>query len=133
MSGAGERAKLFGDDDDLDVSGFAPKPPARPEQVRGVAEGAGFRSREPGPPPPAAEPPRAPAPMPEPSPRREQRRYRTGRNVQLNLKVRQEDLDAFYKLADDSGQVLGEVFAEAVAALQRERQGRAGEGSGVLA
>lgn len=125
MSGAGERAKLFGDDDDLDVSGFAPKPPARPEQVRGVAEGAGFRSREPGPPPPPAP---VPAGVPEPPVRREQRRYRTGRNVQLNLKVRQEDLDAFYKLADDSGQVLGEVFAEAVAALKRERQGRGGEG-----
>ena len=121
MSGAGERAKLFGEDD-LDVSGFAPKPPAHPEQVRGVAEGAGFRSREPVPPPArvAAEPP----------PRREQRRYRTGRNVQLNLKVRQEDLDAFYRLADDSGQVLGEVFADAIAALRRERQTRRGEEGG---
>ena len=122
MSGARERAKLFGEDD-LDVSGFAPKPPARPEQVRGVAEGAGFRSREPVPPPPA----HMAAELP---PRREQRRYRTGRNVQLNLKVRQEDLDAFYRLADDSGQVLGEVFADAIAALRRERQARGGEEGG---
>ena len=127
MSGAGERAKLFGDDDDLDVSGFAPKPPARPEQVRGVAEEAGFRSREPAPPPLPVVAARASAPSPEPPPRREQRRYRTGRNVQLNLKVRQEDLDAFYQLADESGQVLGEVFAEAVAALRRERGRRGGE------
>jgi hypothetical protein len=124
--GVGERAKLFGDDEDLDVSGFASKPPARPEQVRGVAEGAGFRSREPQP----ATPPPPPPAVAEPAARREQRRYRTGRNVQLNLKVRQKDFDAFYKLADDGGQVLGEVFAEAVAALQRERRGRGGEGGG---
>ena len=32
-------------------------------------------------------------------------------------------------LADERGQVLGEVFADAVAALQRERRGRGGEGS----
>ena len=123
----GERAKLFGEDD-LDISDFAPKPPARPEQVRGVAEDAGFRSREPGAvAPPAAVPAPAAHETPAPAARREQRRYRTGRNVQLNLKVRQEDLDAFYRLADDRGQVLGEVFADAVAALQRERQGRGGE------
>jgi hypothetical protein len=109
-----ERAKLFGGDDDLDLSGFTPRPPARPEEVRGVAEGAGFRSRE-----PSAAQEKLPAAS-DPT-RREQRRYRTGRNVQLNLKVRQEDLDAFYKLADDSGDVLGLVFADAVAALQRER------------
>ncbi|WP_458098107.1 hypothetical protein [Roseomonas sp. WA12] len=113
----GERAKLFGGDDDLDLSGFTPKPPARPEEVRGVAEGAGFRSRE-----PLAAQNKLP-PVSDPA-RREQRRYRTGRNVQLNLKVRQEDLDAFYKLADDSGDVLGLVFADAVAALQRERAGQ---------
>lgn len=120
MSG-GDRAKLFGEDDDLDVSGFAPKPAARPEQVRELAEGAGFSSREPAPPLPQRPVRAAERPV-----RREQRRYRTGRNVQLNLKVRQEDLDAFYQLADDSGQVLGEVFADAVAALARERRGREG-------
>ncbi len=108
------RAKLFDEDEDLDLSGFATRPPARPEEVRGVAEGAGFRSREPAANPPASSLASVPA-------RREQRRYRTGRNVQLNLKVRQEDLDAFYKLADESGEVLGVVFANAVAALQRER------------
>ncbi|MDT8333216.1 hypothetical protein RQ831_19365 [Roseomonas gilardii] len=108
-----ERASVFGDDD-LDVTGFAPKPPARPEQVRGVAEGVGFRSRDPAPPPSEK--------APEPPPRREQRRYRTGRNIQLNLKVRQEDLDAFYRIADETGQVLGEVFADAIAALQKERK-----------
>jgi hypothetical protein len=102
-----ERAAVFGGEEALDLSGFAPKPPASAGQVRGVAEQAGFRSREPA------------APTPEP-PRREPRRYRTGRNVQLNLKVRQEAVDAFYRLADAKGWVLGEAFEHAVAALGRE-------------
>jgi hypothetical protein len=103
---AAERAAVFGEPD-LDLSGFAPKPPASAGQVRGVAEQAGFHSRDPA--PPAA-----------PSARREPRRYRTGRNVQLNLKVRQEAVDAFYKLADSQGWVLGEAFEHAIAALERE-------------
>ena len=99
-----ERAGVF----DEDLSDFAPKPPAaegaRSEEVRVVAEGAAFRSRE-------------PQPAPE---RRLVRRHRTGRNVQLNLKVRQEAADAFYALADREGLVLGEAFERAVAALERE-------------
>ena len=110
-----DRAGLF--EDDLDVSGFAPKPPARAEQVKVVAEGAGFRSR--GPVPLVAQP--GPA-MAAPEERREQRRYRTGRNQQLNLKVRAEDAAAFYAIADAQGWVLGDVFARAVAALAEELQ-----------
>jgi hypothetical protein len=110
MSGSG-RAGVFDDNDDL--GDFRPKP--RPEAVRGVAEQAGFRSREPGlPAPPEG------ALVQEPPSRREVRRYRTGRNQQLNLKVRAEDAEAFYALADQHGWVLGETFARAVAALQRE-------------
>ena len=112
-----KRAGLF--EDELDVSGFAPKPPARAEQVKAVAEEAGFRSRGPVPPPP---PPRAGQPAKEPpqEERREQRRHRTGRNQQLNLKVRAQDAEAFYAIADAEGWVLGEAFARAVAALARE-------------
>jgi hypothetical protein len=106
------RAPLFGQDADLDLSDFKPKPPAKPEEVRGVAEQAGFRSREPTP---------AVSPSPQPE-RREPRRYRTGRNIQLNLKVRREAVDAFYKLADEQGWVLGEAFEQAIAALERELQ-----------
>ena len=98
------RAPVF-DAADLDVSDFAPKPAQKgvqQEQVRAVAEPASFRSRE-----------AALAP-----PRREPRRHRTGRNVQLNLKVRQEDADAFYALADEKGWVLGEAFQRAVEALK---------------
>lgn len=99
---SGERASIFGED--LDLSEFQPKPPARAKDVRELAEKAGFTSRE---------PPVESALKPE---RREHRRYRTGRNIQLNLKVRQEDMDAFYALADSEGIVLGEAFARAVAA-----------------
>ena len=83
-----KRAGLF--EDDLDVTDFKPKPPARPEQVKAVAEEAGFRSRDPVPAKgtggggdglTAAV--------------REQRRHRTGRNQQLNLKVRAQDAEAF--------------------------------------
>jgi len=102
------RAPLFGQNTDLDLSDFKPKAPAKPEQVRDVAEQAGFRSREAVAPPTAAE-----------EARREPRRYRTGRNVQLNLKVRREAVDAFYKIADEQGWVLGEAFERAVAALER--------------
>ena len=107
-----ERASVFSDD--LDLSDFQPKPPARAREVREVAERAGFTSRE-----PQAAPPE---PAPEPV-RREQRRYRTGRNVQLNLKVRQEDMDAFYALADREGIVLGEAFARAVVAWKEKLAG----------
>lgn len=106
-----ERAPLFGQDADMDLSGFKPKAPARPEQVRDVAEQAGFRSRE------GAKEAVESEPL-----RREPRRYRTGRNVQLNLKVRQEAVDAFYKLADEHSWVLGEAFEHAIDALRRELQ-----------
>ena len=49
-----ERAQLFEENDDFDVSAFKPKtsqaaaPP--PEAVRAVSEGVNFRSREPVPP-----------------------------------------------------------------------------------
>lgn len=110
-----KRAGLF--EDELDVSGFVPKPLTQPEQVKTVAEEAGFRSR--GPVPARAE---RPAELQAPLERREQRRYRTGRNQQLNLKVRAQDAAAFYAIADAQGWVLGDAFARAVAALARELQ-----------
>ncbi len=110
---SGGRASMFEQDDDLGLGEFKPKAPARPEQVRGVAEQAGFRSREPKAAPADPPPPATPD-------RREPRRYRTGRNVQLNLKVRQEAVDAFYRLADERGWVLGETFERAVFALEKE-------------
>lgn len=99
-----ERASVF-EADELDVSGFAPR-----EKVREVAEQKGFVSRE----------PTEAQLIPALAQRREPRRHRTGRNVQLNLKVRPEDAEAFYGLADQTGLVLGEVFERAVAAYMRE-------------
>ena len=117
-----KRAGVF--EDDLDISGFAPKPSAQAEQIKAVAEEAGFHSREPVPPQhpasaQAGQPAKAP-PTSLPEARREQRRYRTGRNQQLNLKVRAQDAEAFYAIADAEGWVLGEVFARAITALTRE-------------
>lgn len=116
---SGGRVPLFGQDADLDLSGFKPKPAARPEQVRDVAEQAGFRSREATLPSVAPEPTTPGFAASGPAPR-EPRRYRTGRNVQLNLKLKQETVDAFYQIADQQGWVLGEAFERAVAALGKE-------------
>ena len=45
------------------------------------------------------------------------RRYRTGRNVQINIKVSKETSEAFYAIADSNNWVLGETFEYAVKAL----------------
>jgi hypothetical protein len=108
-----DRASVFDDAADFDVSGFTPQPPKVQEKkipvekVRAISEAANFPSRE------AFAPP-----QPAPEAPREQRRYRTGRNVQLNLKVKPETLEAFYKLADSEGWVLGETLERAVKAVQ---------------
>ena len=110
---AAKRAGVFDLEDDLDVSGFAPKaadrPTDRPEQVRAVSEAAQFQSRE----------PRRNI-VPAPSIKREPRRYRTGRNMQLNIKARTEAIEAFYAIADQQGWVLGETFERAIDALKRD-------------
>ena len=105
---AGRRASVFSED--LDVSDFKPSADnkgVQREQVKAVAGPASFHSRDPEPAPVVREP----------------RRHRTGRNVQLNLKVRQVDADAFYALADQHGWVLGEAFQKAIDALRRVSEG----------
>ena len=110
------RAGLFEAEDDLDVSGFAPKKPkpgaqpAAAEEVRAVSEASSFRSREPV----------ARNPDPPKRARREPRLYRTGRNIQFNVKARQETLDSFYEISDQEGWVLGETLERALEALKRE-------------
>ena len=113
---AGERASIFDEADDLDLSGFTPKakkdaaaPPA--DVVRAVSETANFRSREVA----------APAQTPPPAEKRLARRFRTGRNVQFNAKVSQETVDAIYAVTEARpGWVLGYTIERAIAALQRE-------------
>ena len=112
-----QRASIFDADEklgeQLDVTGFAPKPktgssapPA--EQVRAVSQGAKFLSRE-------AAPPKMDAQF-----KRATRRYRTGRNVQFNVKALQKTVDAFYAVTDQEGWVLGYTLQRAIEALQRE-------------
>lgn len=119
--GSNTRASIFDGDDDFDLSEFTPrpkaaKPRADKEALREVAEKKGFVSREPTAPKAvkAATPPPAP-PAPEPMP---QRRYRTGRNRQLNLKVSDDVMRRFYALADSQDLILGEAFEQAVLALE---------------
>ncbi len=109
------RASVFEDGGDLDVSGFAPRAAAAekrivlPEQVKAVSEAASFVSRE-------------PKGQSEPADawRREARRYRTGRNMQINIKAQAGTIERFYKIADKQGWVLGETFERAIAALARD-------------
>lgn len=110
-----ERASIFESGTDFDVSSFAPqkpKPAAPPEKVKQVSEGASFKSREPAETKPAK------------APKREPRRYRTGRNTQFNIKADPEVIEAFYRIADEQGWVLGETLERAVRALSGEITGR---------
>lgn len=95
---------------DMDLSDFEAKPAARPRipvaAIREASEQQNFPSR-------------APTHSPSP-PRREQRRHRTGRSHQLNLKVTADAADRFGKLADAQGWVLGEAFEKALAALEEK-------------
>ncbi len=117
-----DRADLgFGDAlNDLDLSEFKPRqaPVSRPPsgETSRAAEAAGFRSREPkgtenavgG----AGEGAR-------------QRRRRTGRTAQFNLKARPETIATYCALADRMGWGLGETLEKAVELLE-ERYGQEG-------
>jgi hypothetical protein len=115
------RASIFGDQaaDRLDLSGFAPRPARKdtsPDRatVRRESEAAGFVSRQPTATPPIIEPPEA-----IDGPKPPLRRRRTGRNIQLNLKVDRETADRLYRLADEHGWVLGETLEHALEALEK--------------
>src|SRR4051812_37988904 len=103
MSGTKNDRPSLGFSDELDAldpaeftaSKKAHKP--APETVRKAAEAAGFRSRE----------NREPAiEVAKP----QQRRRRTGRNAQINLKAKPETIEAFTRIADARGWGLGEAF-----------------------
>lgn len=76
------------------------------EDVVEAARAAGFRSREPK----APELPKA------------QRRRRTGRNVQFNIKTTAETIAAFCGIADANGWGIGETLERAVELLQAEKR-----------
>jgi hypothetical protein len=106
------RSKLF--DDDFDVSEFKPakvkKEPSAPRpEVKKAAEAAGFRSRE-----------SKVIALPEKPATVAQRRRRTGRNAQLNLKAKPETIAAFTAIADKNGWGLGETLERAVELLKQQ-------------
>jgi hypothetical protein len=102
-----ERANPFGD-----LTGFEPaKPkttssdPTAKAVIDQVAAEHNFPSRQ------ATKPAAQPAP-------RQQRRYRTGRNQQINVKATAETVAQFNRLADELGVPLGEVLERALKALE---------------
>lgn len=100
-----------GELDTLDLAEFkTPKKASKPEPetTRKAAEAAGFRSRE-------------PVPL---SLKAQQRRRRTGRTAQLNLKLKPETIEAFTRIADANGWGLGEAFERATALLSQESGSR---------
>ena len=110
---ARERADLgFGDDFSHELDHFNPeawptgpvadKETAASPEARELAVAAGFHSRE---------------GSPTQRPRRDRRR-RTGRNLQLNIKVTQQTMDTFYAIADGQRWGLGETLERAVELLE---------------
>lgn len=97
-----------------DLSSFSPSSPSKPIARPEVAAAAGFISREPV----AAEVLTSVSP-----PVKQQRRHRTGRNVQINIKAKQETLDRFYAAVDAMGCGVGEAFEVAVDLLKRKLSG----------
>ncbi|MCB5411966.1 hypothetical protein [Pseudogemmobacter faecipullorum] len=89
------RAKIGFGNDLGDLSSFTPAPrpkPAAPPVEAAAA--AGFISREPA----------APAPV------KQQRRHRTGRSAQINIKAKPETIEAFTAWADAQGLSIAEAF-----------------------
>jgi hypothetical protein len=100
-------------DFDAELEGFDPAEWDRPGDGSAAptdraAAAAGFVSREPVPARPEA--------PPFVRPRRQGRQ--TGRNQQLNLKVRPDTLVRFYAIADRQGWCLGETLEHAVDLLE---------------
>jgi len=100
--------------DPFDLSDFKPVAPKRPdvserkEAIRQVSEENNFPSRAPERPKKvAAKPPVV------------QRRRRTGRNVQFNIKATSETVARFTALADKHGLVFGELLDRALDAFEK--------------
>ena len=114
-----QRASIFDNELKVDLSDFAPKKRAdnkapTQEQVRAVAEAANFPSRQ------------ARDTSAKPTTKRAARVYRTGRNVQFNVKASQETVEAFYAVTEaHQGWVLGYTLERAIAALKRELESEA--------
>jgi hypothetical protein len=53
------------------------------------------------------------------APVKQQRRYRTGRNQQLNIKATEQTINKFYHLADKENITLGELLERALDAFEK--------------
>jgi hypothetical protein len=103
-----QRADPFAIDAEPDLSIFEPRPAQRAPAaaratIRKVSEENNFPSRQAAP--------------TKPKPKSQRRRI-TGRNVQINIKAKQETIDHLIAIADRRGWVLGEVLENALAALE---------------
>lgn len=96
---------------DLDLSDFKPAAPKKlkvePAAIREVSEANNFPSRAPSK-PKAAKTATA-----------VQRRRRTGRNVQFNIKTTPDVIERFTALADKHGWVFGELLEHALDAFDK--------------
>ena len=109
------RANPFADVADLPA--FEPKPkipapsaaPPLAIRVDEVAEANGFPSRQ--------------ASRSSPK-KRVGRRYKTGRNQQINIKATSEVIERLYKVADQKRVPLGELLAQALDALEKNDNSR---------
>ena len=106
-----ERLSIFEQQDEPDLSGFAPRtvdrPRPDPEQIREIGDAANFPSRQGSPPPE----------------KRRTHHRKTGRTAQLAQKVRPEYLELLYRLAGRKNWGLGETIEHAFEALERELDG----------
>lgn len=106
-------------------SGATQTPVPTPGQISGQISGQPSAELPASPPRPAAKKapagkPAQPAPLQAAKPAAQQRRRRTGRNAQFNIKARPETIEAFCAVADAQGWGLGETLEHAVALLQKQ-------------
>jgi len=113
-----ERAKLFDEVPEPDLSRFTPRATPAPapaiEQVRDVSAAAGFPNRD----------LIRPDAIRTVAPVAERHYYRTGRDTQFNTKVKAETKAAFIAIATEDSVPLGKVLEDALDALMREREAR---------
>ena len=105
-----ERVNPLANLDDFAVKAPGKKPKPLPEAIEKLAQETGFPSRQ-------------PVPMKTAEPARKQRRYTTGRNVQIPVKGTAETKALLEMLADELQVPYGEVLARALRALRRELDG----------
>ena len=109
-----ERASIFAEDNELDVSGFAPKPKSDAprmdtESLRAIAESRGFTSREAAP-APASGPVSRPAPSPRaPAPARALN-FDTRLTIRVSDEAKRRFDDLTYRLRVPNGETFNRLL-----------------------